>query len=135
MGIWQAYAQLWAVVRLPPVRELALLLLAFRLGCLPAEQAAPLKLLDKGVSKEALAGLVRACTALLCEGFARTPRCMQGAVRRLPTNAQLCGTQWGQCGRPQQQHSCTMAGRWCTQGSQAAGPGHSKHTAAPGRRP
>ena len=36
------------------------MLLAFRLGVLPAEQAAPLKLLDKGVSKEALAGLVRA---------------------------------------------------------------------------
>jgi PAT family acetyl-CoA transporter-like MFS transporter 1 len=29
-----------------------------RLGMLPAEQAAPLKLLEKGVSKEALAGLV-----------------------------------------------------------------------------
>ena len=29
-----------------------------RLGVLPAEQAAPLKLLEKGVSKEALAGLV-----------------------------------------------------------------------------
>ena len=59
VGIWQAYTQLWGVVRLPAVRELALLLLVFRLGCLPAEQAAPLKLLDKGVSKEALAGLVR----------------------------------------------------------------------------
>jgi hypothetical protein len=47
-------------VRLPAVRQLGLLLLVFRLGCLPAEQAAPLKLLDKGVSKEALAGLVRA---------------------------------------------------------------------------
>ena len=41
------------------VRQLALVLLAFRLGVLPAEQAAPLKLLEKGVSKEALAGLVR----------------------------------------------------------------------------
>lgn len=30
----------------------------YRLGMLPAEQAAPLKLLEKGVSKEALAGLV-----------------------------------------------------------------------------
>ena len=41
------------------VRQLSLVLLAFRLGVLPAEQAAPLKLLEKGVSKEALAGLVR----------------------------------------------------------------------------
>ena len=41
------------------VRQLALVLLVFRLGVLPAEQAAPLKLLEKGVSKEALAGLVR----------------------------------------------------------------------------
>ena len=41
------------------------MLLAFRLGVLPAEQAAPLKLLDKGVSKEALAGLVRARPACL----------------------------------------------------------------------
>jgi len=41
------------------VRELALVLLVFRLGVLPAEQAAPLKLLEKGVAKEALAGLAR----------------------------------------------------------------------------
>ena len=57
-GIKESYAQLWAVVRLPAVRKLALVLLAFRLAVLPAEQAAPLKLLEKGVSKEALAGLV-----------------------------------------------------------------------------
>ena len=47
------------------VRQLALVLLAFRLGVLPAEQAAPLKLLEKGVSKEALAGLVRSSLASL----------------------------------------------------------------------
>ncbi len=41
------------------MRELALVLLVFRLGVLPAEQAAPLKLLEKGVAKEALAGLAR----------------------------------------------------------------------------
>ncbi len=58
VGIREAYEQLWGVVRLPAVRKLALVLLAFRLGMLPAEQAAPLKLLEKGVSKEALAGLV-----------------------------------------------------------------------------
>jgi PAT family acetyl-CoA transporter-like MFS transporter 1 len=58
LGLREAYAQLFAVVRLPAVRKLALVLLAFRLGMLPAEQAAPLKLLEKGVSKEALAGLV-----------------------------------------------------------------------------
>ena len=34
------------------------LVFSCRLGMLPAEQAAPLKLLEKGVSKEALAGLV-----------------------------------------------------------------------------
>lgn len=53
-----SYTQLWGVVRLPAVRKLAMVLLAFRLAVLPAEQAAPLKLLEKGVSKEALAGLV-----------------------------------------------------------------------------
>ena len=57
-GIRDAYTQLWEGVRLPAVRKLALVLLAFRLAVLPAEQAAPLKLLEKGVSKEALAGLV-----------------------------------------------------------------------------
>ena len=59
VGIREAYSQLWGVVRLPAVRKLALVLLTFRLGMLPAELAAPLKLLEKGVSKEALAGLVR----------------------------------------------------------------------------
>ncbi|BDA49693.1 Acetyl-coenzyme A transporter 1 [Coccomyxa sp. Obi] len=58
VGIREAYGQLWGVVRLPAVRKLALVLLTFRLGMLPAELAAPLKLLEKGVSKEALAGLV-----------------------------------------------------------------------------
>lgn len=61
-GIKDSYAQLWGVVRLPAVRKLALVLLAFRLAVLPAEQAAPLKLLEKGVSKEALAGLVQPLT-------------------------------------------------------------------------
>jgi Acetyl-coenzyme A transporter 1 len=54
----EAYAQLWRVVNLPTVRLLAVLLMIARLGVLPAETAGPLKLLEKGVSKEALAGLV-----------------------------------------------------------------------------
>ena len=54
----EAYVQLWGVVKLPSVRLLALLLLIARLGMLAAESAAPLKLLEKGASKEALAGLV-----------------------------------------------------------------------------
>ena len=37
------------------------LLLLLRLGMLPAESAVPLKLLDWGVSKEALAGMVSFC--------------------------------------------------------------------------
>ena len=37
---------------------LALVLVTCRLGMLTVEAAAPLKLLEKGVSKEALAGLV-----------------------------------------------------------------------------
>ena len=53
-----AYTQLWGVVRLPAVRSLAAILLLLRLGMLPAEAAAPLKLLERGVSKEALAGMV-----------------------------------------------------------------------------
>lgn len=59
--IWEAYAQLWRVVRLPSVRLLAVVLVVCRLGMLPAETAAPLKLLEKGASKEALAGLVSRC--------------------------------------------------------------------------
>lgn len=54
----EAYAQLWRVVNLPSVRLLAVMLMVARLGMLAAESAAPLKLLEKGVSKEALAGLV-----------------------------------------------------------------------------
>jgi hypothetical protein len=54
----EAYAQLWRVVQLPSVRLLASLLMVARLGMLPAESAAALKLLEKGVSREALAGLV-----------------------------------------------------------------------------
>jgi hypothetical protein len=46
----------WPVLQ---VRRLAAVLLTMRLAVLPAEAAAPLKLLEKGVSKEALAGLVR----------------------------------------------------------------------------
>lgn len=47
---------------MPPylaLQLLALVLVTSRLGMLTAEAAAPLKLLEKGVSKEALAGLVR----------------------------------------------------------------------------
>ena len=57
-GVRAAYTQLWGVVRLPAVRSLAAILLLLRLGMLPAEAAAPLKLLERGVSKEALAGMV-----------------------------------------------------------------------------
>jgi hypothetical protein len=44
---------------------LALVLLTCRLGMLAAEAAAPLKLLERGVSKEALAGLVSLLLLLL----------------------------------------------------------------------
>jgi PAT family acetyl-CoA transporter-like MFS transporter 1 len=53
-----AYSQLFDTIRLPPVKLLCVLLIVSRLAMLPAESAAPLKLLEKGVSKEALAGLV-----------------------------------------------------------------------------
>ncbi|KDD74107.1 acetyl-coenzyme A transporter 1, partial [Helicosporidium sp. ATCC 50920] len=56
--IRDAYRQLLRVTALPSVRRLALVLVVCRLGMLPAESIAPLKLLEKGVSKEALAGLV-----------------------------------------------------------------------------
>ena len=46
-----AYARLWAVVRLPAVLRLSAVLVTCRLGFLAAEAAAPLKLLEKGVSK------------------------------------------------------------------------------------
>ncbi|KAI8473191.1 MAG: acetyl-coenzyme A transporter 1-domain-containing protein [Monoraphidium minutum] len=61
-GVWRevsaAYAQLWGVVRLRPIWALSLMLVTYRLGVLPAEGAAALKLLDKGVAKESLAALV-----------------------------------------------------------------------------
>ena len=60
LGLVDAYEQLWRVIRLPSVRVFAVLLVTFRLAVLPAEAVAPLKLLEKGVSKEALAGLVSA---------------------------------------------------------------------------
>eukprot|EP00198_Chlamydomonas_reinhardtii_P003051 XP_001692387.1 flagellar/basal body protein [Chlamydomonas reinhardtii] len=53
-----AYLGLWRVVRLPAVWRLSVLLLTYRLGVLAAEGAASLKLIDKGVAKEALAFLV-----------------------------------------------------------------------------
>ena len=67
LSLADAYEQLWRVVRLPSVRVFAVLLVTFRLAVLPAEAVAPLKLLEKGVSKEALAGLVSA-TASPCNG-------------------------------------------------------------------
>jgi len=45
-------------VCLPSIWALSFLLVTYRLGVLPAESAASLKLLDKGVAKEALAALV-----------------------------------------------------------------------------
>ncbi|KAL6784386.1 hypothetical protein ACKKBF_B01590 [Auxenochlorella protothecoides x Auxenochlorella symbiontica] len=54
----QAYWQLLRVINLPAVKRLAVVLIVCRLGMLPAEAAAALKLLEKGVSKEALAALV-----------------------------------------------------------------------------
>lgn len=53
-----AYTQLFSILRLPAVQSLALLLIFGRLGMLTVESAVALKLLEKGVSKEALAGLV-----------------------------------------------------------------------------
>lgn len=58
LEIQSAYQQLWGVVKLPAIWQLSLLLLTYRLGVLPAEGAASLKLLDKGVAKEALAALI-----------------------------------------------------------------------------
>lgn len=56
--IVKAYSQLWNTIQLPPVRLLCVVLIVARLAMLPAESVAPLKLLEKGVSKESLAGLV-----------------------------------------------------------------------------
>lgn len=66
-----AYRQLWGVVQLPAVWALSAFLLTYRLGVLSTESAYSLKLIDKGVSKEALAFLVlfqfpvELCTAVL----------------------------------------------------------------------
>lgn len=56
--IKMAYKQLWKVIKLPTIQRLSIILMTYRLGFLVAESAAPLKLLEKGVSKEALASLV-----------------------------------------------------------------------------
>lgn len=53
-----AYKQLWRVLKLKSVQTFSVVLITYRLGVLVAESAGPLKLLEKGVSKEALAGLV-----------------------------------------------------------------------------
>ena len=53
-----AYSQLFRTIQLPAVKLLCVLLVVSRLAMLPAESASALKLLEKGVSKEALAGLV-----------------------------------------------------------------------------
>lgn len=58
IGIFKAYSQLWDTIQLPPVKLLCVVLIVARLAMLPAESVAPLKLLEKGVSKESLAGLV-----------------------------------------------------------------------------
>lgn len=50
-AIAAAYTRLWGVVRLPAVLRLSAVLVTCRLGFLAAEAAAPLKLLEKGVSK------------------------------------------------------------------------------------
>jgi len=54
----ESYAQLWNVMRLPAVMRLTCVLLLCRIGSIVAEGAGTLKLLEKGVSKEALAGIV-----------------------------------------------------------------------------
>jgi MFS transporter, PAT family, solute carrier family 33 (acetyl-CoA transportor), member 1 len=53
-----AYRRLADVMRLPAVQQLCLLLLTCRLAVLPAEAAAALSLSEKGVPRQALAGLV-----------------------------------------------------------------------------
>jgi hypothetical protein len=45
-------------MKLRPIWVLSLVLVTYRLGVLPAESTAALKLLDKGVGKETLAALV-----------------------------------------------------------------------------
>ena len=47
----EAYRSLWGVLRLPAVLQLSVVLVTCRLAFLPAEAAAPLKLLKNGVSK------------------------------------------------------------------------------------
>ena len=55
------------------------MLLLLRLGMLPAESAAPLKLLERGVSKEALAGLVHVFGCVSQVDFGVVCACSQTA--------------------------------------------------------
>jgi MFS transporter, PAT family, solute carrier family 33 (acetyl-CoA transportor), member 1 len=52
-----AYTELWAVLQLPAVRQLSMLLLVYRLAFSPVEIATALKLVDRGVSRETVAGV------------------------------------------------------------------------------
>lgn len=57
-SLLDTYRQLWSVIRLPALRRLAFVLLTCRIGVMAAEGAGALKLLEKGVARESLAGLV-----------------------------------------------------------------------------
>lgn len=57
-SIKKSYSELWNVFRLPAVRRLATVFLFCRIGSVVAEAAGTLKLLEKGVSKEAISSIV-----------------------------------------------------------------------------
>jgi hypothetical protein len=87
------------VVKLPAVWRLSLFLVTYRLGVFVAEGAASLKLLDKGVSKEALAFLVlfqfpvELASALIAGRWAQLGRlpCSSHACARLPAARKAAG--------------------------------------------
>ena len=56
-GIAGAYRDLWGVLRLPALRNLALLLLVYRLPFLPVEMALNLELIERGFARESVAFL------------------------------------------------------------------------------
>mmetsp|Transcript_2966 Transcript_2966/g.10708 ORF Transcript_2966/g.10708 Transcript_2966/m.10708 type:complete len:634 (+) Transcript_2966:178-2079(+) len=58
IGVRGMYGKLWTVMRLPHMRELAMMLLMCKVGSITAETVGAFKLMDKGVSRESISLIV-----------------------------------------------------------------------------
>jgi MFS transporter, PAT family, solute carrier family 33 (acetyl-CoA transportor), member 1 len=115
-GVAEAYTKLWEVVRLPAVLRLSVVLVTYRLAFLPAESAAPLKLLEKGVSK------VRCQRAAPSVGVGRWPWYLVPLCLMLGCDRAARGMQEALAGLVILQFPCELlsalvAGRWAAAAS------------------